>query len=53
MKFLYYRYLVFKLVILILCIDFFFIIFKYDLVFCLNIYLYNVNDSLFDFIIWY
>lgn len=32
---------------------FFFLILKYDSVFCLNIHLYNVNDSLFDFTIWY
>lgn len=32
---------------------FFFIILKHDSVFCLNIHLYNVNDSLFDFTLQY
>lgn len=54
MKFSYYRNSVSKSVTFILCINyFFFIILKYDSVFCLNIHLYNVNDSLFDFTIWY
>lgn len=50
MKFSYYRYSVSKSVTFTLCINFFFfIILKHDSVFCLNIHLYNVNDSLFDF----
>lgn len=54
MKFSYYRYSVSKSVTFTLCINFFFfIILKHDSVFCLNIHLYNVNDSLFDFTLWY
>lgn len=53
MKFSYYRNSVSKSVTFILCINFSFIIPKHDSVFCLNIHSYNVNDSLFDFTLWY